>query len=255
MNLLKERINPYQKESNRITKAVFEYIKANWFTFIDFFEDGSNTEIEGDTTKIYFTIPRVRKKHRVYINAYLENEVLDSGIRKRGYDINGVFGSQYPKTYIRLEIRFNKTYLDNAKLVNWKDLYFSINRVVTHEYEHALQYYLGDKRVNYDFWHNRALKNSKSYQNAVFIGNKQANPLVGYWTILKDELESELQAYWLLAKKLKNTKKYRNQTRGGVFVNFVTTNLKYMDFTLEEINYVISKWREYAKKHFPYMKF
>ena len=274
--LLSERVNPYQKEINKASKKIFLDVKYFWDSFIfrlvelynnpSEFEDGFGTEdfyvdlddfMEYGIYKSYISIPN---KHDLKIPIYLGAKFKKnnfSQFQNKGWHITGHYaGYSSDIGYVKLQLYFNFDDLETAKNPNWDEVYFAINHLIAHEYEHALQDHLGIDRVNYDLSSDNMDRKYGLYLGNIDLGDGiGASRIVNYYTELASEIEAELQANWLLSKRLRNTKKYKGKSRAAVFTDYINANLKTLGFTLKEINYVIKKWKEYAKDYFPYMKF
>ena len=273
-NLIQERINPYQKAVNTAVREIFLDVKTFWGEALKRLEyiynngyfdtvimrrlppknvDYCYNTLSNITKKEYFiTVPNQKKEVPVSIWFKLKEEGF---IENADWDWYITGYSSHPD--ITLWILLNPDKLKQAKNPKWSKVYYDMVHLITHEYEHSLQDILKNDRLK-DYEHDYKYRHSGKYKESpIHIGGKlSTNTSIAYYTELASEVEAELQSYWLSAKKLRNTKKYKGKSRPEVFFSITKEGLKKTgQFNLEEINYIIKKWKEYAKEHFPYMKF
>ena len=270
MELLTEKITEYQKEAKRAAGEIFLIFKKYWDYILYAVEDDLNDDDEYSEPFSYkiehletfddiedyvgYDIPGTYGKDGSFILGIdFDDDPRNTFLQERGWDIQGTYKDGGD---IHIDLILDQEDIYAARKVKWDELYFTILHVVTHEYEHALQMALRDERTKFDVdadYEKR--KNNDFLDGLIDIDGEEASGNVYYYTRLLSEIEAELQANWLVANKLRGTKKHKGKSRGQVFVEYITDKLEKLSLQDFEIDYILDKWREYARKNFPHIKF
>ena len=253
--ILTERINKYNKEVQKITSHIASSIRGGWkwivFDFYDDFEE----------LRYYLPLLETIPFH-VPGNSYNPNDYegllslyfIHNDDRDRIITFSGLANYKKKRIVIKCNINFKEYYLSNYQEPDWNLFYLDLLHIVGHEYYHILQRHFGQKWVSYDANKEDGIRSSlvKDY-DSLKSGHAGTEEFIKYNTELASEIEAELKSYWFLTTKLKKTKRYREDTRGEIFLDWTLQYLK-LFLNDQDAHYILNTWRQYAKIYFPYIK-
>lgn len=242
-DLILERVSVYDVLASKLNRKCFEDIKAHFDSILDYVdEEGFSL---GTIFEYPFEFPRTGwgKKELPEKGFSVTLEISDytghATTNEYGFGVNGLAVNNG----IQLDFVVNDLdyFLDN---VDWQEVYRDLLQIIRHELEHLAQFYREDGIPihYYDADQDYEKRESSAYE-------RQAHSLgfdkhVLYATELSSEIEAELKSMYFISKKTKEP-----------VVAIATKKLKQMNISDRGIAYILKKWGEYAKKHFPYIKF
>ena len=249
--MLLERVNKYQKQIKEITSAIFNYVKKTLPNQRDsrgIFEE--DYFIPGTSEELFLTFRMGSVAH---------SRKIEDGIHLSGQTA-GIGADDYDEDEDHYVMEITLHVYDKEAIV-WENLYDRLLRVITHEYEHFLQDLYGNKRVFYDVekdaddrdWGKFYSGDEADKIAQDIYGDKDAyvNSHLYYLLSLPSELEADLKAHWFVANRMKNRRKYRGYSKADLFRLSLIPAMKRVGLKEKEIDYVIDRFVDYAKKHFP----